>query len=257
MSPASEVERRRLHDTFASLCRIASPSAHERDCADAVAAHLGALGVEVHEDGAGAALGGDAGNLLARIPGTGDGWMLLCAHLDTVPLAAAVEPVVRDGAWENANEAILGADNKAAVAAMLTLAERLAVAPAATGVELLFTVGEEVALSGAKELEAGLLRSSVGFAFDSAAPIGGVVVASPTYYRITAELRGFAAHAGLRPERGRSAIVAAARAIASMRLGRLDSGTTANIGTIEGGSAVNVVPDRCREIGRASCRERV
>jgi tripeptide aminopeptidase len=249
LSAASEGERRRLHDTFAELCRIASPSGRERACADAVAADLAALGVEVHEDDAGAAVGGDCGNLLARIPGSGDGWLLLCAHLDTVPLAAPVEPVIRAGGWENANEGILGADNKAAVAAMLTLAHRLATTPAAAGVELLFTVGEEVALAGAKEFEAGLLRSRIGYAFDSAAPIGGAVVASPTYYRVAAELRGQAAHAGLRPEQGRSAIVAAARAIAGMRLGRIDDGTTANIGTIEGGTAANVVADRCRVAG--------
>jgi len=246
---ATEAERRRLHDTFAALCRIESPSGRERACADAVIAELSALGVQVDEDAAGAAVGGDTGNLLARIPGTGDGWLLLCAHLDTVPLAAPVEPVIRDGAWENANEAILGADNKAAVAAMLTVAQRLAREPAASGVELLFTVGEEVALRGAKEFEAGRLRSRIGYAFDSAAPVGGVVVASPTYFRIAAELRGQAAHAGLRPEQGRSAILAAARAIAHMRLGRIDAETTANIGTIAGGSAANVVPDRCALAG--------
>ena len=249
MSPAGEAERRHLHETFAAICRIESPSGRERACADAVTEILTGLGLEVAQDGAGGAVGGDAGNLLARIPGTGEGWLLFCAHLDTVPLAAPVEPVIRDGAWENANEAILGADNKAAVAMMLTLARRLAAAPARCGVELLFTVGEEVALRGAKEFEAGVLRSVRGYTFDSAFPLGGVVVASPTYYRIDAELRGQAAHAGLRPEQGRSAILAAARAIASMRLGRLDSGTTANIGTIEGGSAANVVPDRCRVSG--------
>jgi tripeptide aminopeptidase len=249
VSPATEAERRRLHDTFAALCRIASPSGSERACADAVVAELAAVGVEVEEDDAGAAVGGDCGNLLARIPGSGEGWLLLCAHLDTVPLAAPVEPVIRDGAWENANEAILGADNKAAVAAMLTVARRLAAAPAASGVELLFTVGEEVALAGSNQLDRGRLRSAIGYAFDSAAPVGGAVVASPTYYRIAAELRGQAAHAGLRPEQGRSAIVAAARAIAAMRLGRIDAETTANVGTIEGGSAANVVPDRCRLTG--------
>ena len=251
MSAASEAERRLLHETFAGLCRLASPSGHERACADAVSGALRALGIDVDEDDAGDALGGDCGNLLARIPGTGAGWLLFCSHLDTVPVAAPIEPVVRDGGWENANEAILGADNKVAVATMLTLAHRLARAPAPVGVELLFTVGEEVALGGAKEFEVGSLRSPVGFAFDSAMPVGGVVVASPTYYRIAAELRGVAAHAGLRPEQGRSAILAAARAIASMRLGRLDATTTANIGTIEGGSAANVVPDRCRVVGEA------
>jgi tripeptide aminopeptidase len=245
------VERRRLHDTFAALCRIVSPSGAERPCADAVAAQLAAVGVEVEEDGTGAILGGDCGNLFARIPGTGEGSVLFCAHLDTVPVLAPIEPILRDGVWENANDSILGADNKVAVATMLTLAERLARQPAGASVELLFTVGEEVALAGAKEFESSRLQSRVGFAFDSAMPVGGVVVSSPTYYRITADLRGVAAHAGLRPELGRSAVLAAARAIAKMPLGRIDEMTTANIGVIEGGTAANVVPERCRVVGEA------
>jgi tripeptide aminopeptidase len=251
VTAASEAERRRLHETFELLCRIASPSGQERACAQAVTSELQALGLTVSEDGAGEAVGGDCGNLLARIPGRGDRWVLFCAHLDTVPVAAPLEPVIRDGAWQNANEAILGADNKVAVAAMLVLAQRLAAAPGDVGVELLFTVGEELSLAGAKEFETGVLRSSLGYAFDSAAPVGGVVVASPTHYRLVAELRGVAAHAGVRPENGRSAILAAARAIANMRLGRIDSQTTANIGLISGGSAANVVPDRCRIVGEA------
>ena len=251
MSAAGEAERRRLHDVFATLCRIASPSRHERACADAVSAELRGLGLAVAEDDAGALIGGDCGNLLARIPGRGERSLLFCAHLDTVPVAAPIEPVVRDGGWENANEAILGADNKVAVAVMLVLAQRLAAAPSKVGVELLFTVGEELALAGAKEFEVGILRSRLGYIFDSAAPVGGVVVASPTHFRIAAELRGRAAHAGLRPEMGRSAILAAARAIANMRLGRIDSETTTNIGTITGGNAANVVPDRCAVVGEA------
>jgi tripeptide aminopeptidase len=251
VTAASEAERRLLHETFASLCRIESPSGSERGCADAVAAELRGLGLEVSEDAAGAAVGGDCGNLLARIPGGGERTLLFCAHLDTVPVAAPIEPVVRDGAWENANEAILGADNKVAVALMLALARRLAARPAEVGVELLFTVGEELALAGAKEFEVGILRSTIGYTFDSAFPVGGVVVASPSHYRVAAELRGVAAHAGVRPENGRSAILAAARGIAGMRLGRIDSDTTANIGLIDGGSAANVVPDRCSVVGEA------
>jgi len=255
VTAASEAERRRLHETFAALCRIASPSGHERACAEAVSAELRDLQLNVAEDAAAAAVGGDCGNLLARIPGSGERWILFCAHLDTVPVAAALEPVVRDGAWQNANEAIIGADNKVAVAAMLVLARRLAATPAAVGVELLFTVGEEHSLAGAKEFETGVLRSSFGYAFDSASPVGGVVVASPTHYRIAAELRGVAAHAGVRPENGRSAILATARAIANMRLGRIDAHSTTNIGLISGGSAANVVPDRCCVVGEARSLE--
>jgi tripeptide aminopeptidase len=245
---ASETERARLHDTFASLCRIESPSRHERACADRVTAELAELGLEVHEDSAGAAIGSDAGNLLARVPGAGEASILICAHLDTVPPVAPVEPVLADGYWSNANDAILGADNKSAVAVALELARRLTSAPTPPpiGVELLFTVCEEVSLQGSRAFDVSRLRSAFGYVFDHATPIGELVVASPTHYRIVAEFRGQAAHAGVRPEAGRSAIAAAAKAIAAMRLGRLDAQTTANVGMIEGGTAINVIPERCR-----------
>ncbi len=248
MRRAAQAERERLGETFAALCRIESPSGHERACADWVAAALDGMGIGVEEDDAGRAVGSDAGNLLARLPGSGPDSILLCAHLDTVPPTAPVEPVVVNNGWENANDAILGADNKAAVAVMLELARRLQSSSERpeVGVELLFTVCEEVALRGAKAFNPGLLISSFGYVFDHASPIGEIVLASPTYYRIAADLRGRAAHAGIRPENGRSAILAAARGIAAMRLGRLDPETTANVGTIAGGTNANVVPEHCR-----------
>jgi tripeptide aminopeptidase len=245
---ATEAERQRLHETFTDLCRIESPSGHERACADWLTEQLGSLGLEVDEDGSGPAVGSDAGNLLARIPGRSPQSILLCAHMDTVPLAAPVEPVLVEGAWQNANDGILGADNKSAIAVILELARRLTHAgePPPVGVEILFTVCEEVSLRGSREFDVSRLRSAFGYVFDHATPIGEVVVASPTHYRIVAELHGRAAHAGVRPEVGRSAVVAAANAIAAMRLGRLDAETTANVGMIEGGSAINVIPERCR-----------
>jgi tripeptide aminopeptidase len=245
---ASEREREQLHETFAALCAIESPSGHERPCADRIASELRGLGLEVEEDDGGSATGADAGNLFARIPGSGTDSILLCAHMDTVPPLAPIEPVRVDGGWRNANEGILGADNKAAVAVLLELARTLVSAPepAATGVELLFTVSEETGLHGAKAFDVGRLRSRFGYVFDHSTPIGEIVLFSPTYHRIEATIQGRAAHAGIRPQDGRSAIQAAARAIASMSLGRLDPETTANIGTIAGGSATNVVPERCR-----------
>jgi tripeptide aminopeptidase len=261
---ASGTERARLHGTFAALCRIESPSGRERGCADWLTRELTGVGLEVREDGAGATVGADAGNLLARIPGpdaAGGGHggtaggdasgphILFCAHMDTVPLAAPVEPALVDGVWENANEGILGADNKSAVAIFTELARRYA--PGAggavppVGLEFVFTVREETSLQGSATFDTSRLRSSYGFVFDQATPIGGVIVASPTHYRIIGRLRGRAAHAGVRPEAGRSAIQAAARGIAAMKLGRLDEQTTANVGMIHGGSAINVVPEHC------------
>ena len=247
MRRADPGDRSHLHDAFAQLCRIESPFGHERACAARVTGELEALGLEVHEDGTAAESGAECGNLLARIDGRGTSSILLCAHLDTVALAAPVEPVLVDGMWENANPGVLGADNKAAVAVLLVLARRCAAEPPPVGVELLFTVSEENALAGAKAFDVSALRSRFGYVLDHASPTGETVLASPTYFRLGAEFRGAAAHAGIRPEHGRSAIVAAAHAVASMRLGRLDEQTTANVGRIEGGSAsTNVVPERCR-----------
>jgi tripeptide aminopeptidase len=267
-APPDELERRYLHDIFVELCRIESPSGRERACAERIAGELRALGIEVHEDAAAAVAGSDCGNLLARIDASPSPegtieerqCILLCAHMDTVPLQAPVEPVLRDGFWENANEGILGADNKAAVAVLLALARRLhrdragvhgpgvhppEAAGAPVGIELLFTVGEERMLAGARAFDRARLRSRFGYVFDHASPVGEVVLSAPTHHRLEATFRGAAAHAGVRPEEGRSAILAAARAVADMRLGRIDAHTTANVGTIAGGSAINVVPERC------------
>jgi tripeptide aminopeptidase len=254
-SRAEPLERRQLGATFEELCRIESPSGRERGCFERVARELRALGASVEEDDAGPAVGSDCGNLLARLPGApADGGgsqgaarrsLMLCAHLDTVPLQAPVEPVLAEGVWENANEGILGADNKAAIAVLLALARRAHSSGVPVDLELLFTVAEEVALAGARAFDAARLRSEFGYVFDHATPIGGVVVGSPTHFRIELSFRGAAAHAGIRPEEGRNAIVAAARAVSSMPNGRLDERTTANVGTITGGTGMNVVPEEC------------
>ena len=258
MRRTTDAERERLHETFAALCRIESPSGRERACADWITSELRGMGLEADEDDAGTRVGSDAGNLLARIPGTGPDSILLCAHMDTVPLTAPVEPFRVDGGWENAGDGILGADNKSAVAVILELARRVTSAPEPPeiGIELLFTICEEVSLRGSKAFDASRLDSRFGYVFDHATPIGEIVLASPTHHRIDAELRGRAAHAGVRPEVGRSAIAAAASAIAAMRLGRLDADTTANVGTIEGGTAINVIPERCQIVSEVRSLDR-
>jgi tripeptide aminopeptidase len=243
---ASDVERERLVADFVRYCEIESPSGRERAMADAVAADLRALGLEVEEDGTASDTGSDAGNLLARIDGPEDArTLLLCAHLDTVPLDAPVEVARQDGVLTNRHEAILGADNKAAVATIIGAARRLVQVGPRVGLELLFTTSEELALRGAKAFDRGRLQAEFGYVFDHASPVGEIVTASPTYYRLEARFRGRAAHAGIRPEDGRNAIAAAGRAIAAMRIGRLDDETTSNVGRIEGGTAANVVAERC------------
>jgi tripeptide aminopeptidase len=175
--------------------------------------------------------------------------VLLCAHMDTVPLDGPVEVVSENGLLTNRHEAILGADNKAAIATIMGAVRRILRAdkPGAA-VEVLFTTGEEQALQGAKAFDMGRLSADYGYVFDHASPIGEIVLASPTYYSVEARFKGQAAHAGIRPEAGRNAIAAAARAVVAMKLGRLDEATTANVGQIEGGSAANVVAERCRVV---------
>jgi tripeptide aminopeptidase len=243
-------EREALVREFVRLCETESVSRNERAMADYVTGELRALGLEVSEDGSGAETGSNAGNLLARIPppgGDGDGRsILLCAHLDTVPLDAPVEVEEVEGVLRNRNEAILGADNKAAVAVILAAVRRLMRdGRPPVGIEILFTTCEELALAGAKEFDLSALRSEYGYVFDHATPIGEIIVAAPTFFQIEGRFRGKAVHAGMHPERGHNAIEAAAAAIAAARFGRLDANTTANVGRIEGGTASNVVAERC------------
>jgi tripeptide aminopeptidase len=242
---ASAVERERLAADFVRLCEVESPSRQERAVAEIVAAELRAVGLQVDEDASATQTGSDTGNLLARIPGRpGTPTVLLCAHLDTVPLTAPVQALRDNGRFTNRNEGILGADNKAAVAVLLAIARRFAASGAPVGIELLLTTCEEIALLGAKELTHEL-QADFGFVFDHATPLGDLIVAAPSYYRVEARIHGAAAHAGIRPDAGRNAICAAAEAIASMSLGRIDDETTANVGTIRGGTAANVVAERC------------
>jgi tripeptide aminopeptidase len=243
---ASAAERERLAADLVRLCEIESPSRDERAVADFVTAELRACGIEVAEDDSATTTGSNAGNLLARIPGPeGATKVLLGAHLDTVPLAAPVEVLREHGRFTNRNDGILGADNKAAVAVLLAIARRYAAGAAPVGIELLFTTCEEIGLLGAKELRH-RLEADFGFVFDHATPLGDLIVAGPSFYRVDAHVRGASAHAGIRPEDGHNAIAAAAEAIASMSLGRLDDQTTtANVGTIQGGTATNVVAEHC------------
>jgi tripeptide aminopeptidase len=183
---------------------------------------------------------------LARIPPPeGAQTILLCAHLDTVPLEAPVDVEEVEGVLANRNEAILGADNKAAVAVILAAARKAVRDGAPVGIEILFTTCEELALRGAKEFDLATLQSDFGYVFDHASPIGELILAAPTYFNIEGRFRGKAAHAGLCPEKGHNAIEAAAAAVAATRFGRLDAQTTTNVGRIEGGTASNVVAERC------------
>ena len=234
-------------ELFVELARVPSPPGQERAVADQVVEYLRSLALSVDEDDAGARIDSTIGNLLCRIESTGEGTPLFfCAHLDTVPPEGPIEPVVDDGIVRNAGRTILGADNKAAVASMLEATRRIVAENRSHGgIELLFTPKEEVGLRGAAAFDQGRLRAKLGYVYDHAGPIGEVILGAPYQCKLDASFHGRAAHSGMFPEEGRSAIAAAARAIADLRLGRLDDETTANVGEIHGGRARNIVPERC------------
>ena len=241
-------------DLFLELAELPSPPGEERAVADRVAGWLAELGLEVDEDDAGPRIGSAAGNLLARLaPAGAEGLpIFLCAHLDTVPPEGPLRPLVEDGVVRNAGGTILGADNKAAVAAMVAAAARIVgEGRDHAGVELLFTPKEEVGLRGADAFDHRRLAAQVGYVYDQAAPIGEVVLGAPSAHSMEVRFHGRAAHAGMYPEEGRSAVAAAARAIADLRLGRLDEETTANVGVISGGTAPNIVPEWCTFVAEA------
>jgi tripeptide aminopeptidase len=195
------------------------------------------------------------GNILCRLEATREegAALFFCAHLDTVPPEAPIEPVVgEDEVVRNGAGTILGADDKSAVAAMLEAAARLVdEGRSHSGVELLFTPKEEVGLLGAGAFDESRLRARVGYVYDHAGPIGEVILGAPHQQKLDVRFHGRAAHAGMYPEEGRSAIAASARAIADLRLGRLDEETSANVGRIQGGTARNVVPEWCSFVAEA------
>jgi tripeptide aminopeptidase len=232
-------------DLFLELAALPTPPGEERAAADIVLRYLRDLGLAPDED--------DFGNVYARLEPTADGTPLFfCAHLDTVPPSGPLEPVVEDGVLRNAGGTILGADNKAAVVQMLEGVRRVLVenVPHA-GIELVFTRQEEVGLLGAAAFDHTRLQARLGFVYDQEGPIGEVILGAPFAQGLEITFRGRAAHAGMAPEEGRSAIQAAAKAIADLRLGRVDEETTANVGVITGGTAGNIVPDSCSFLAEA------
>ena len=254
MTDAPSPSRDRLTELFLEFTRIESPFKHERRMADAVIKRLQAIGVAVHEDDTGARTGGDTGNLWGTVGVEGEPHIVLGAHLDTVVPSDRIEPFLdENGVFRNRQRTILGADDKAAVAALVHATELLTSSGRPfPSYELLFTVSEEIGLVGSKHFDEKVLSSPFAAVFDSAGPVGGITVKAPSHNTFKATFRGTAAHAGVEPEKGRSAIQGAAKAVAAMQLGRLDEETSANIGMIRGGVGTNIVPDLCEIEGE--CR---
>ncbi len=248
------MNRKRLFKTFVDLLEIESPTGHEGKVAKYVAGIMRECGFSVKRDKAGQRFGGKCGNMVARLPGKDDSvpGLIFVSHMDTVVPNPGLRIVFDGKTIKTDGTTILGADDKAGVAVMCELARELSRRRFAHGpIELLFSVAEEQGLLGLKNLDFSMLSGNIAYVLDSHTPVGSVVTSAPSAMQISATLHGKAAHAGVEPEKGINAIAIASAAIASMRIGRIDEETTANIGIIKGGGATNIVPQETVVRGEA------
>jgi len=193
----------------------------------------------------------DYGNLICRFDAKGcegKNPVLLSCHADTVMPGKGIEPVIEDGVIRSKGDTILGADDKAGIAEVL---EALRVAQKYPPVEFAVSRQEEVGLLGVKNMDFSRITAKRGFLMDSDT-LDTIVIGGPSYFAIDVNIEGKSAHAGMEPEKGISAILAASKAISALDLGRLDKETTANVGVISGGLIRNGVPDKCCFL--AECR---
>lgn len=241
------VNKQRLVEEFLELVQIDSETKYEREIADVLKAKFEALGLHVIEDDTTAQTGHGAGNLICTLPATKEGVdpIYFTSHMDTVVPGKGVKPSIQDGYIVTDGTTILGADDKAGLAAMFEAIRMLKEKQIPHGlIQFIITVGEESGLVGAKALDPSLIQAKFGYALDSDGKVGQIIVTAPTQAKLKVTVHGKTAHAGVAPERGVSAITIAAKAIAQMPLGRIDEETTANIGRFEGGTQTNIVCDR-------------
>ncbi|WP_301108295.1 M20/M25/M40 family metallo-hydrolase [Sporosarcina sp.] len=239
------MNKQRLLNEFLELVKIDSVTKNERQIADVLKVKLEALGFDVTEDDTSEKTGHGAGNLIANLKGSNSAAdpIYFTCHMDTVVPGQNIQPVVKeDGYIYSDGTTILGADDKAGIAALLELAKILQEQGNEHGdIQFIITAGEESGLVGAKVMDSKLLKAKYGFAVDSDGKVGGIVTAAPYQSKLWTTIYGKTAHAGVAPEKGISAITLAAKSIAGMKLGRIDAETTANIGRFEGGKATNIV----------------
>lgn len=235
------IDSARLIETFLKILRIDSYYPNEDPVIDALRPQLEGAGVMLQTD--------QHRNVLGFWPGSGqranESSILLCAHTDTVRPTPKMEPVIRGGAVHTDGSSVLGADDKAAVAAIVEAVESIfSEGMAHPPVEVLFTVGEDVGHIGSKLFDVNSVRSKMAFVPDVDGPVGGIILAGPWADTFRVIFHGRSAHAGTEPETGRSALQMAAYSIQNMDLGRIDNDTTANAGIITGGEAENIIPSK-------------
>lgn len=237
----------RLVTEFIELVETSSETGNEGEIAKLLHDKLQRLGFDVIEDDAEEKTGFGAGNLIATKKGDSSKRKLLFSvHMDTVTPGEGIEAVIDGDVISSKGETILGADDKAGIAALFEAIRRTEEFDQSHGqIQIVITVGEESGLVGAKALDASLLDADFGYALDSDGDVGGIVISAPFQAKLWTTVTGKPAHAGVAPEKGISAITVAAKSISAMKLGRIDEETTANIGRFEGGKATNIV---CPEV---------
>jgi tripeptide aminopeptidase len=234
---------------FMTLASLNSLSRQEGPVAKYLVGRLREMGMEATVDDSAPRTGSDTGNVMVRVPGNTPGpTVMLCAHMDTVGSTEGMTPVLRDGVIYSNGVTVLGADDKAGIAIIVSvLADLKGGGVPHPDLEVLFTVQEEVGLFGAKNFNAEL-KAAFGYILDGDGPVGTIINQTPSKVDLDLVLEGKAAHAGVRPEEGINAIVVAATAIARLRTGRIDRRTTSNVGRISGGRIRNMVADRVEVI---------
>ena len=253
----SMINKQRLVDYFLMLAAINSPTRCEKPVADVLESDLKSLGFNVVRDKAGEKVGGNTGNVIGTKKGNVPNGVpiLFSAHMDTVLPTEGWGYEIKDDVIRSNGKMILGADDKAGVAAII---EALKVIQEEniphSDIQVAFSIGEEVGLYGARYMDYSLITSKCVFVYDMGRPVGCVTVVAPSHDNIIVKIHGKAAHAGANPEEGVCAVITASKAIAKMKLGRIDHETTANIGVIKGGTARNIVPDYCEIKGEARSR---
>ncbi len=242
---ALPMQEERLFKLFTDLCLINAPALQERESVDWTKRYLQGLGLEIREDNAGGKIGGNANNVIGKLPGNTNGApaIFFSAHFDTVEPTEGLEIGERDGVYYSNSDSILGADDKAGMAPAIEAVHSIIESGAPHGdIFLVFCVAEEIGLKGAFACDIQDVGVDYGFVFDTGPPVGTFVNQVGTQDKVTAKITGRPAHAGKHPEEGINAIQAAAKAVAKMKVGRIDENTTSNVGKICGGTATNVVP---------------
>ncbi|MBU5265334.1 M20/M25/M40 family metallo-hydrolase [Virgibacillus proomii] len=248
------VNEKRLVKEFLELVQIDSETGYEAKIAEILKQKFQELGLVVVEDNSKETTGHEAGNLICNWVGNKSGVepIYFTSHMDTVVPGKNIKPNIKDGYITSDGTTILGADDKAGLAAILEAIRTVNENNLPHGdIQFIITAGEESGLVGAKALDPSLLHASYGYAIDSNGEVGDIIVAAPTQAKIHVVIKGKTAHAGVAPEKGVSAITLAAKAIAKMPLGRIDEDTTANIGRFEGGKQTNIVADHVEILAEA------